>query len=309
MDGGDLIMLTVVTHGILKRDELRTKRLLFIAPIICFYLFIPFNFSSVHLRGNTGFFFGWLGTFKLILFAFNKGPLSSDPSISLVRFVAAASLPIKIQQNEQHIRSKTSHIKPRFNPSNPNQLYQNGPLPPDPSIRSKSSDFGTNPSSSGPEQRKDISNQPQQSDQIHPKVILGMYCFHIYFMLDMLLATFAALAKTLLGMELEPQFNKPLLSTSLQDFWGRRWNLMVTSILRPAVYQPSVRVAMIVVSPKLAPLPAVFVTFVVSGGDCVKEDNCIHVAVAEIAVGTVDHRIRCCHQLLAVPARVHPLSP
>ncbi|MED6173440.1 hypothetical protein PIB30_059436 [Stylosanthes scabra] len=304
---GDIIMLTKVSISVVislcycywigRLISAGKTRLIFLAPIVCFFLFIPFNFSSVHLRGSTGFFFGWLGTFKLVLFAFNKGPLSSDPSISLGRFVAAASLPIKIQQNEQNIRSKTSHIKPRFNPSNPNQHHQNGntPPPPDPSNRSKSSDFGTIPSSSetpktnGQSKEKTSPINPSKchtplllhaikaillaslvklydySDHIHPKVILGMYCFHIYFMLDMLLATFAALAKTLLGMELEPQFNKPLLSTSLQDFWGRRWNLMVTSILRPAVYQPSVKAAMIVVGPKWALLPAGFATFVVSG--------------------------------------------
>ncbi|KAL1324703.1 hypothetical protein HN51_034859 [Arachis hypogaea] len=287
---GDIIMVIKVNISVVislcycywigRSISAGTRRLLFLAPIICFFLFIPFNFSSVHLRGNTGFFFAWLGTFKLILFAFNKGPLSSDPSISLGRFVASASLPIKIQQNQPHIRSKTS---------------QDGktPPPPDPSKHSKSSHFVTNPSSETPKtngqsKEKTSPTNPSKghtplipyaikaillaslvklydySDQIHPKVIFGMYCFHIYFMLELLLATFAALARTM-GMELEPQFNNPLLSTSLQDFWGRRWNLMVTSILRPAVYQPSLKATMNVVGPSWAPLPAVFATFVVSG--------------------------------------------
>lgn len=103
------------------------------------------------------------------------------------------------------------------------------------------------------------------SDHIHPKIILGMYCFHIYFMLEIILAIVAALARTTLRVELEPQFKDPLLSTSLQDFWGRRWNLMVTSILRPTVYEPTLKAASNVVGPKWAPLPAVLGTFVVSG--------------------------------------------
>ncbi|KAJ6779053.1 LONG-CHAIN-ALCOHOL O-FATTY-ACYLTRANSFERASE 3-RELATED [Salix koriyanagi] len=36
----------------------------------------------------------------------------------------------------------------------------------------------------------------------------------------------AYMVRILSGLELEPQFNDPYLSTSLQDFWGRRWNLM-----------------------------------------------------------------------------------
>lgn len=102
-------------------------------------------------------------------------------------------------------------------------------------------------------------------DQIHPKIILGMYCFHIYFLLEIILAIVATLARTILGLELEPQFNNPILSTSLQDFWGRRWNLMVTSILRPTVYEPTLKAAKNIVGSKWAPLPAVFGTFVVSG--------------------------------------------
>uniref|UniRef100_A0A2N9ISK3 Uncharacterized protein n=1 Tax=Fagus sylvatica TaxID=28930 RepID=A0A2N9ISK3_FAGSY len=35
-----------------------------------------------------------------------------------------------------------------------------------------------------------------------------------------------ALGLALVGVELEPQFDEPYLATSLQDFWGRRWNLM-----------------------------------------------------------------------------------
>ncbi|WJX49712.1 hypothetical protein P8452_36110 [Trifolium repens] len=65
--------------------------------------------------------------------------------------------------------------------------------------------------------------------------------------------------------ELEPQFNNPILATSLQDFWGRRWNLMVTSIMRPTVYEPTLKVAKNLVGVKWAPLVAVFGTFVVSG--------------------------------------------
>uniref|UniRef100_A0A6N2LI88 Wax synthase domain-containing protein n=1 Tax=Salix viminalis TaxID=40686 RepID=A0A6N2LI88_SALVM len=62
----------------------------------------------------------------------------------------------------------------------------------------------------------------------------------------------------------EPQFNEPYFATSLQDFWGCRWNLVVTSILRPTVYEPVRAIGSHLVGRKWAPLPAVFATFVVS---------------------------------------------
>jgi D-alanyl-lipoteichoic acid acyltransferase DltB (MBOAT superfamily) len=59
--------------------------------------------------------------------------------------------------------------------------------------------------------------------------------------------------------------HKPYLSTSLQDFWGRRWNLIVSSILRPAVYKPTRNLASLVVGRKWALIPAFMGTFLVSG--------------------------------------------
>ncbi|KAJ3679858.1 hypothetical protein LUZ60_016136 [Juncus effusus] len=60
----------------------------------------------------------------------------------------------------------------------------------------------------------------------------------MYISLDFVLYIFAFFSHLLLKTELEPQFNKPYLSTSLRDLWGRRWNLMVSDILRLTVYNP-----------------------------------------------------------------------
>ncbi|KAH0745047.1 hypothetical protein KY285_006704 [Solanum tuberosum] len=66
-------------------------------------------------------------------------------------------------------------------------------------------------------------------------------------------------------VELEPPFNEPYLASSLQDFWGKRWNLMVTNILRPTIYDPIHSMVAHRISRKWAPLPAVIATFFVSG--------------------------------------------
>lgn len=103
------------------------------------------------------------------------------------------------------------------------------------------------------------------SDYIHPYIIMVIYCFHIYLSLDIILAIVSGLARGLLGLQLEPQFNEPYLSTSLQDFWGRRWNLIVTRILRPTIYKPVLSLSANILGRKWAPIPAVMATFVVSG--------------------------------------------
>ncbi|KAL0734786.1 hypothetical protein Bca4012_010996 [Brassica carinata] len=56
--------------------------------------------------------------------------------------------------------------------------------------------------------------------------------------LEIALTLIKYLVTVTLGCDLEPQFNEPYLATSLHDFWGHRWNLMISEILRLSVYLP-----------------------------------------------------------------------
>ncbi|WJX16977.1 hypothetical protein P8452_06948 [Trifolium repens] len=49
------------------------------------------------------------------------------------------------------------------------------------------------------------------------------------------------IACNILQVELEKPFDRPYLSTSLQEFWGKRWNVMVSRILHPTIYKPMVK--------------------------------------------------------------------
>ncbi|KAJ0037839.1 hypothetical protein Pint_23867 [Pistacia integerrima] len=221
------------------------KRLIFVLPIVALFLYLPLVLSSAHLGGITAFFIAWLANFKLLLFAFGFGPLCSDPSISLPLFITVSCLPIKIQLSPP----QNGHRKQTPSQKTLENGQRKGPL--NYAIKAlllaafvKAYDY---------------------SDRMHPKMILLLYAFHVYFLLELILALSAVMARTVLGLELEPQFNEPFLSTSLQDFWGNRWNLMVSGILRPTVYKPILNFFTRVGGRKWAPLPAVFGTFVVSG--------------------------------------------
>ncbi|CAK9150631.1 unnamed protein product [Ilex paraguariensis] len=229
-----------------------TLRLFTLIPVICLNLLLPLPLHTMHLGGSTAFFLAWLANFKLLLFASGKGPLS-DPSLSLPRFIALACLPIKIQQATQ------------FKNTNPSQNPLKDQIKENPSP--KTSQKGL----------KSVWNYAikclliaiilrvyEYSDHIHPYILLGIYSCHIYFGLEIVLAIVGGLARALLGIELEPQFDEPYLSSSLQDFWGRRWNIMVTRILHPTVYLPVLQTSARVIDRKWAPLPAIFSTFMVS---------------------------------------------
>ncbi|KAM1343036.1 hypothetical protein PS2_007189 [Malus domestica] len=230
----------------------------FISLIPIFYLFIilPLNLHSSHLCGITTFFLVWLGNFKLLLFSVDLGPLSPTPP-TLFQFISVACLPIKIKQNP-----------PQKYPPNTNPPHQT-----------------QNPTKSENPVVQTVTYVPKKSlmlaikallfalvfrsfaykQHLHPYVILALHCCHMFLALEIVLALGATPARAFFGFELEPQFNKPYLSTSLQDFWSRRWNIMVTMILRPVIYYPVRRISTPILGPRCARNLAVMSTFTVSG--------------------------------------------
>lgn len=110
---------------------------------------------------------------------------------------------------------------------------------------------------------------------LHPYVFTALSLCHLYLALEIGFALSVALPQALFGFELEPHFNEPYLATSLQDFWGRRWNLVITNTLRPLVYHPIGRIstgkggatfgATVNARPPRAPILPVIAAFVISG--------------------------------------------
>lgn len=229
-------------------------RLLSLLPIFYLFLTLPLNLSSIHLGGVTTFFLVWLGTFKLLLFSFNQGPLASSPNI--FHFISIASLPIMLKQHPQSTPTK-NYTDP------PHQSTQNIEKP-------KKDLFFTSTSKSLLLFPKVlilamIIRAYDYRENLHPDLILILYCCHVYLGIELVLALSSAPVRAIFGFEIEPQFNEPYLSTSLQDFWGRRWNLMVTNILRPTVYVPVRRMSTYFVGHSCGTSIAMLATFLASG--------------------------------------------
>ncbi|XP_072987980.1 probable long-chain-alcohol O-fatty-acyltransferase 5 [Typha latifolia] len=199
-------------------------RLISLLPLLLLFPFLPFSFSSIHLRGISAFFLVWLSLFKLLLLSFDRGPL--HPSLPLLSFVFVASLPVKLHQSKPEPKP-TSHF---------NSLLSS-------TIKVLLLAF--------------LLSLYRFKNQMNHYLLLGLYCIHMYLALELVLASAKAIACGVLGMDLEPQFNKPYFSSSLRDFWGRRWNLMVSAVLRPAVYGP--------VKSRWGTAAGVVATFLVSG--------------------------------------------
>nr|ACG41736.1 wax synthase isoform 1 [Zea mays] len=200
-------------------------RLASLLPMVAFLAAAPLAFSSAIIRGLAGFFLGWLGVFKVVLLAVGRGPL--DPALPVLPFVFTTALPVKLRCSSTGAaaacRAKSVSLV---------------------SCAVKVAVIAA------------ILHVYQYTDQLHLYTRLALYSVHIYCFLDFLLPCIAA-AGGALGMDMEPQFDKPYLASSLRDFWGRRWNLVVSDILRPSVYGP--------VRARAGKAPAVLATFLVSG--------------------------------------------
>ncbi|KAL3733400.1 hypothetical protein ACJRO7_022859 [Eucalyptus globulus] len=190
-----------VQHSSLPPGKLRLFSLL---PVFSLFAVLPLWLSTVLPTGVTSFFVTWLASFKLLLFSFGKGLLSSspsshpDPSKSLFLFILFTCFPIKIRQAQDCPSPQTLELPLNL----PSKLLLCG-------ISILVYD-----------------HHDKLLLQGHPKLVLLLYSCMLYHYLDMIVGLSNTAARA------------PYLSTSLQDFWGRRWNLTVTNALWHTVYKP-----------------------------------------------------------------------
>ncbi|XP_074356803.1 acyl-CoA--sterol O-acyltransferase 1-like [Apium graveolens] len=219
-------------------------RFLAFFPISVLFTLLPLRFTTVHLGGISCFFIAGLANCRILAFAFGKGSLSRTPSLPLSVFIPLACLPIKIRDRSSKESEETSsQQRPR------NQKQKTSLL----NYFVKICLFGL------------LKKMFEYRENFHPNFFLLLCCLHLYFTLELLLAMIAALTRILMHVELEPQFNEPYLSTSLQDFWGRRWNIMVSDTLKPTVFEPTRSIFTGLVGRKRATFLGVLATFLVSG--------------------------------------------
>lgn len=226
----------------LSRIQTVLFRLLLILPVVYLFTVLPLSLSSFHLGGPTIFYLVWLANFKLLLYSFHLGPLSTLPNTSLPLFISVALLPIKVNNTDpsRKIKNEKGWV--------PRSLLRSSFL------------FGLKLLAFA------LVVKLYDFRQDLPKFLLLVnYCCHLYLGVEVTLAVTAALVRATLGLGLDPQFNEPYLATSLQDFWGRRWNLMVSDILRLSVYDPVRRVASSLVGKRWAQIGGMLASFIVSG--------------------------------------------
>lgn len=226
-----------------KIPKVKFLRLFSLIPVFFIFFTLPLFLSSVFPIGLTALFLSWLANFKLLLFAFDQGPLSgSDPPPSLLSFIVKACLPIKINEDKTYPSGQTPQNSTQNLKNKPPKLGIGWPV--------KALLLAV------------FIVLHDYRDQTPPNAVLLLRCSLVYLLVDFVFGICSGVVFIVLDVELQPPSDEPFFATSLQDFWGRRWNLMITNLLRHTVYKP---IRSCLGSSWWAPVPAMFVTFLVSG--------------------------------------------
>ncbi|XP_051125670.1 probable long-chain-alcohol O-fatty-acyltransferase 5 [Andrographis paniculata] len=211
-------------------------RLISLLPIICVFMALPRYVASTFATAVMAFFFTWLANFKLLLFAFDRGPIASLPSKSFPVFIAAAAFPFTVKPQNDVVEASR-----------------------------KSKKLPINLTTGIPIAAALMSTVYYRRQHLHPQILMAAYCVLVFLQLEILIEISSALVRPMLGLELEPASDEPYLSISLQEFWGRRWNIATGNLLRQAVYKPVRSVTAPVLGREWSILAAVEAAFLVSG--------------------------------------------
>lgn len=180
------------------------------AIITCLLLaHFPTYFTHVSLRGGFGFIFAWLASFKLLSFVVGRGPLARQPAWPFWKFLVFCLLPVYPDSLSPQQPQTTETW----------QGLTEGQL----TIMKGGAMVAL-----------------AFSLQTYDGPLWTRHCLWailVWLLVCLLLDSPRTLATPILGT-LRPGMNNPFISGSIRDFWGRRYNLIVSRTLRDAVYQP-----------------------------------------------------------------------
>lgn len=197
-------------------------------PVFVTYVYLPWVYDPVtHCIGTALLFcvYTWLANFKLLTYCWGSGPLS-EASIrrSFLKFHLSLTAPVNILlQNERRNpigRKKRISVGSKFLASDSWPALAAGCVV------------------------KAVIVFYTCSFYSHKKTY-SIYFLHflhaieLYVFASMVEEIFGAVAQFLTGFELQPHFDKPYLSSSLEEFWAHRWNLTVSATLKDTIYIPT----------------------------------------------------------------------
>ncbi|CAI5484464.1 unnamed protein product [Closterium sp. Yama58-4] len=207
-------------------------RLLALSPIILLNIALPCVFSAAKRgecieKGLVFWTVSWLGNFRLLALAWNRGSLT-DPgySSSFLQFLVALYMPMRNRVRET---AKTAAFSPETPNIKQSRRHKQPPSESSPQLLLRGAFKALLLSLTI---RAYALNLPAPAVTLLHSANLFLF---ITLLCELVAGVVAAVAPR---FAVEPHFRRPYLATSLGSFWARRWNLVVSGSLRETVYEP-----------------------------------------------------------------------
>eukprot|EP00850_Spirogloea_muscicola_P006772 SM000032S12156 [mRNA] locus=s32:921802:923192:- [translate_table: standard] len=206
-------------HAVVLRRPVGLRRLAAAAPVLAAYALLPWVFDPMggRMLGTAVLFcvVTWVASFRLLAACWARGPLV-DPAIacSTLRTAAAMSLPLNLIAKRRR-NSGTRATQPK------SWVHLAG------CCTAKTAAMVPI-----------VLMAHRWHNHISPAILDAIFSVNLYLFATAVCEGLAAPAVALLGIVVASPFEHPYLALSLEDFWARRWNLVVSGVLRDTVYQP-----------------------------------------------------------------------
>ncbi|CAI7895712.1 unnamed protein product, partial [Closterium sp. NIES-54] len=222
-------------------------RLLALSPIILLNIALPCVFSAAKRgecieKGLVFWTVSWLGNFRLLALAWNRGSLMDAAySSSFLQFLVALYMPMRNRVRETAKTAAFSNETPSTEHSH-NEKSQ---------LKTQQQQQPRRPKHPASESSPQLllrgafkalllslTIRAYALSLPAPAVTL-MHSANLFLFVTLLCELVAGVVAAVAPrFAVEPHFRRPYLATSLGSFWARRWNLVVSGSLRETVYEP-----------------------------------------------------------------------
>lgn len=253
-----VLSCSAYSYFILSRAPIGFQRLVRALPVLVVFALVPWIFDPATQQNDVAVLFcicTWVSSFRLLALCFGHGPLAESwVSASFVRFHVTLALPIRLSKSS----TGTTHSQDVLRGGDKGTSEPATYAPPagvkdsEPSRQRRVGD--------GDDRRAVAQPLPWQlllasatlktallalttwlylhRARLPPLALSAIYAANLFLFVTAVSEVLSAAAALLLRTHLETPFDRPYLAGSLEDFWGRRWNLIVSACLREVVYDP-----------------------------------------------------------------------
>ena len=213
-------------YWIVRRLPVGVARLVACTPLFPTFAYLPLIFNrNTHLLGIGMFYciITWMATFKVLLLCWNTGP-GCDPWVenSFPRFVIVMTYPAHMKRASKVVKKVPVHYPSWIDRVTKSEAWY---------ILLLRSALKLVVLA--------VILQILLNGSPYPRIVIHLlFSIQLYLFVTIVLEILAAFANTVFGIIIEPHFDNPFAAVSLEEFWARRWNLLVSNTLRETVFNP-----------------------------------------------------------------------